>query len=379
MPRPLGWLRDERQPGKISTRIHPGDNDPGRFGENDCLRGFGYTFFVTGSRRVTIRNKEFTEPTIVPSGEKRLAWLRSNALTSKGQAWFAVAYGPFRRLSHSSQIMVPTLAPQSRYTNFLTLFSEDEALSIFERWMVYLDYRIAKEQDQEAKRVRDIGVAAIDRLLPKGVKLDGVSTEGGVHLEIQGERVPTIALSDGYRSMLALAGDLVWRLISAFPDSEDPCQEEGVVLIDELDIHLHPVWQRDITGLLKEQFPNLQFIVATHSPLVAAAAGEDALTLCFSLVKGRAVVESVADVSAMNVDRVLQSQAFGLRSPYSPETQRQLDRHDVLAANQQRTSAEEEELEHLLGFMEQARPLGGPPPPGSLEHRMERYLREKLS
>ncbi len=186
LPRPLGWLRDEGHPGKISTRIHQDDNDPGRFGEDNGLRGFGYTFFVTGSRRVNIRNKAFTEPTIVPSGEKRLAWLRQNALTSKGHGWFAVAYGPFRRLSRSSQIMVPTLAPQSRYTNFLTLFSEDEALSIFERWMVYLDYRIAKEQDQEAERVRDIGVAASG----SGAKQGAVDEAGGRAGAVEGCRNP---------------------------------------------------------------------------------------------------------------------------------------------------------------------------------------------
>ena len=92
-------------------------------------------------------------------------------------------------------------------------------------------------------------------------------------------------MSDGYRSVLALSGDLVWRLIVGFPRQEQLLVEgkEGVVLIDELDIHLHPIWQRDIALWLRKQFPKLQFIVATHSPFIAAGAGQQALMLKFSL------------------------------------------------------------------------------------------------
>lgn len=69
--------------------------------------------------------------------------------------------------------------------------------------------------------------------------------------------------------MLALAIDLLRWLILAFPNATDPMQCSGVVLIDELDAHLHPKWQRQIGQWLRLKFPNLQFIVATHSPFVA--------------------------------------------------------------------------------------------------------------
>ncbi|EDN72254.1 hypothetical protein BGS_1425 [Beggiatoa sp. SS] len=55
-------------------------------------------------------------------------------------------------------------------------------------------------------------------------------------------------------------------MLLAFPDSHNPLQEESVVLIDELDIYLHPIWQREIAVRLQEQFPHLPFLVATHSP-----------------------------------------------------------------------------------------------------------------
>jgi hypothetical protein len=378
-PRPVGWLRNEEKFGKISTRIHQGDYDPGQFGDKKVSKAFGYTFSLTGTKPVTIRKKIYTEPTIQESGEKRLTWLRQNALTSRGEGWFAVGYGAFRRLTRSSQIIVPSLEPQARFSNFTTQFNEDEPLSAFERWMVYLDYRLAKGRDEEANRQKELGVAAINKLLPSTIRFDSVTPEGRILFSTENQKVPTISLSDGYRSVLALAGDLVWRLIQAFPSSSSPLAEEGVVLIDELDIHLHPVWQRDIAGWLREQFPNLQFIVATHSPLVAAGAGEDALTLRFQISEGKTVVDRVENVASKDVNSILQSKAFGLVSPFSPQTQRKIERYDELTRKGRRRSRNEnEEHQQLLGFMAETEPFGGNPTPGSIEARLNDYIEKTL-
>jgi hypothetical protein len=381
LPRPLAWLRDENGYGTISVRIHQGDNDPGLFGGSVKVRRvFGYSFFVTGPKRLTIRNKPYSEPTIVESVEKPLSWLRQHAFISKGTGWFAAGYGAFRRLTRDNRIIIPSLEPQARFTNFATQFDEDQPLSTFERWMVYLDYRIAKDEDKdEAKRQQQIGVDAINQILPEGVEFHRVTSEGQIYFNIRGRSVPTTTLSDGYRSVLALVGDLVWRLILAFPKSENPLNEEGVAIIDELDIHLHPLWQRKIAGRLRKVFPNLQFFVATHSPLIAAGGGDDALTLRFRIEDGESIVDRVQDIASMNVDRILQSPAFDLVSPYSPETQEKIDRYDSLARKgNNRKSKEEEEFGQLSLFMEKARPFGGPPEPGSLESRMEEYLAKSL-
>jgi hypothetical protein len=150
-------------------------------------------------------------------------------------------------------------------------------------------------------------------------------------------------------------------------------------LIDELDIHLHPIWQRDIAQKLRAQFPNLQFIVATHSPWIAAGAGEDALTLKFAFVDGKTSVEKVQGISALPVDEVLQSAAFELVSPYSPQTQQKIDRYDELVGKAPRTPAEAKEWEQLSLFMREARPFDGPKRPGSLEERIDSFLAKKLA
>lgn len=75
-------------------------------------------------------------------------------------------------------------------------------------------------------------------------------------------------LSDGYRTTLAMIMDIASRMAEANPEMEDPLQTEGIILIDEVDMHLHPGWQQTIIKSLTDTFPNIQFIVTTHSPQI---------------------------------------------------------------------------------------------------------------
>ena len=355
--RPTGWLRNEDQYGRISTKIHKGPNDPGKFGEQKTRTSFGYSFLITGSKSLHIRKKLYTEPSIVENRDKILTWLRQNALTSNGKGWFGAGYGAFRRLTRSTRMIVPSVSTQERFNNFSSQFREDEPLSAFEQWLVYLDYRIAKEDNgnaAQAKRQLDLGINAINQILPEGVSFDSVTADARILFDIKGTKVSSLNLSDGYRSVLALAGDLIWRMLDHFPKSGDPLKEEGVAIIDELDIHLHPIWQRDIPRLLRAQFPNLQFIIATHRPLIAAGAGPDAVTYKIVLTKGTSTVHEVEDIALYNVDRILQSDAFGLVSSYSPQVQEQLDTYYALKRKKKRTPTEENQLQATLPFVEYA-------------------------
>ena len=73
-------------------------------------------------------------------------------------------------------------------------------------------------------------------------------------------------LSDGEKCLMAMVGDIVRRMTIASPMLPDPLQGQGVILIDELDLHLHPLLQREVVSRLVETFPNCQFIISTHSP-----------------------------------------------------------------------------------------------------------------
>lgn len=75
-------------------------------------------------------------------------------------------------------------------------------------------------------------------------------------------------LSDGEKCLLALVGDLARRLAIANPNAKNPLDGRGIVLIDEIELHLHPEWQREVIPSLVKTFPNCQFIITTHSPQV---------------------------------------------------------------------------------------------------------------
>ena len=83
--------------------------------------------------------------------------------------------------------------------------------------------------------------------------------------------VPLRQLSLGYQTMLAWVADLGWRLFAHYPNSKYPLQGPAIVLIDEIDLHMHPNWQRQIRERLTRNFPNVQFNGTAHSPLMAQA------------------------------------------------------------------------------------------------------------
>ena len=92
--------------------------------------------------------------------------------------------------------------------------------------------------------------------------------KGGISLNVS-------QMSDGEKCTMALLGDLARRLAIANPDLDNPLKGEGIVLIDEVDLHMHPSWQRKILSKLKTIFPNIQFILTTHSPIVLNEADKD--------------------------------------------------------------------------------------------------------
>lgn len=143
-------------------------------------------------------------------------------------------------------------------------------LQEFEAWM-----RAQQALSMEhlgAKRVLAAFEDAVTRFLPsyRNLRPGGKSSDRGSLLVDHGATtLPVSQLSDGERGVLALVLDLTRRLAQANPGVENPLEEAGaIVLIDEIDLHLHPQWQRQIVEKLTTTFPRCQFIVTTHSPQI---------------------------------------------------------------------------------------------------------------
>ncbi|MEH2091978.1 AAA family ATPase [Nostoc sp.] len=121
------------------------------------------------------------------------------------------------------------------------------------------DYR-----DKQLEGVRQ----AISSLIPEFFNLRVERSPLRMTVRKQGKELIVNQLSDGEKCLLAMVGDLARRLAIANPGLTEPLEGEGVVLIDEIELHLHPKWQREIIPALTRTFPNCQFIVTTHSPQV---------------------------------------------------------------------------------------------------------------
>jgi len=119
-------------------------------------------------------------------------------------------------------------------------------------------------RDKQLEAVRQ----AISSLIPEFSNLQVERSPLQMTLRKKSEKLIVNQLSDGEKCLLAMVGDLARRLAIANPGLTEPLEGEGVVLIDEIELHLHPKWQREIIPALTRTFPNCQFIVTTHSPQV---------------------------------------------------------------------------------------------------------------
>ncbi|WP_437481820.1 AAA family ATPase [Sorangium sp. So ce1014] len=130
-------------------------------------------------------------------------------------------------------------------------------------------------EDRPLKAVRDAMervVPGISRLQVQRLPFRLVALKNGAEYELD-------QLSDGERGLLAMVGDLAFRLSIAHRELPDPLQGAALVLIDEIEQHLHPSWQRLVVKSLLQAFPNCQFIVTTHSPQVLSEVPNDAVLL----------------------------------------------------------------------------------------------------
>jgi predicted ATP-binding protein involved in virulence len=155
---------------------------------------------------------------------------------------------------------------QLAYVNALQ--SNTLSLRQFADWM---RAQIELASERPASRHLVYGIkTALERFLP-GYSNLRPSTESAsrVEIDINGTTLDVRQLSDGERSVLALILDIAKRLAQANPRLDDPLTSaQAVILIDEIDLHLHPQWQRKIVGNLEKTFPSCQFIATTHSPQV---------------------------------------------------------------------------------------------------------------
>jgi predicted ATP-binding protein involved in virulence len=167
--------------------------------------------------------------------------------------------------------------------------------------------------------------------------MDRVEADGTQH-ELRIEQ-----LSEGYKIVIAMVADLAARMAEANPWMENPLGSDGIVLIDEVDLHLHPKWQRSILQDLHRVFPNVQFLVTTHSPIIVIGAANIAQIVNLNASQDDAD-EIAPYISDSNVGQVLLSNLFGMKSLQSPEWDSKIQERDQILAKQDLTTEDEARL-----------------------------------
>ena len=198
---------------------------------------------------------------------------------------------------------------------FDRLAAYDQALSgewssfrVFFEWFRERE-DLENEQRVDKPRFRDPQLRAVrraaERFLPgfKGLKV----RRSPLRMVVEKNREEMIVnqLSDGEKCTLAMVGDLARRMAIANPYMRDPLLSEGVILIDEIDLHLHPGWQRHIIPALKETFPNCQFLLSTHSPQILSHLDRNSIWL-LEQTKSGISAKRPADAYGQEAGRILE-------------------------------------------------------------------------
>ncbi len=292
---PTRWVRLGAKSGQISAQIITQDGD---------------------ARDISLAFK---------AGQGLSAMLKSNeahlkpldaALKHTARNYFTVGYGVSRRFpSPESERFQTSSSMPPRAQSVATLFRADASLRSIESWAMDLHYR---KGSSGLRVIRE----ALNAVLPE-VKFHSIDKKKRqLIFETADGRVPLAQLSDGYQSVISWYGDLLYRITEVFQDYKKPQHAHGLLMLDEVDLHLHPKWQRHVIEFLRQTLPNFQFLATTHSPLTAQQCGEGEL-----YVLKREKTDSVrlhhydAAPNLLRIDQLLVSPLFGIETGMSVAVQ----------------------------------------------------------
>jgi predicted ATPase len=319
-----GWIREGRDTAEIAVQIRVQDEDKFTTG-----RRYSDSFWA----ELELQKNGGPEVSIKP-GSKRRGNKRgplNGPWADNTAGWFAAGYGPFRRLYGASPEAQRLMSGPSRVARFATMFKEDATLLECEIWLRDLSHKSLEQRPREKRVLDQITSLLNDDFLRNDLRVERVDSDGLWLRDAAGTILSLSDMSEGYRAALALMVDMLRHMDQIYADQ--PLVENqngttivphpGLVLIDEIDAHLHPAWQREIGFWLKKRFPNVQFIVTTHSALVCQAADENGI---FHLpppgsddMPLQLNNEEYWQIVRSKVDDVYLSPAFGLTQTRSPE------------------------------------------------------------
>jgi len=243
---------------------------------------------------------------------------------SRNSSFFCVAYGAFRRVETTEDLARgggrsdTESFPRSRRT--LSVFQDSYPLTRLSNWL-------PKLRETHHDRYKEVISLLHELLGPGHVRCSEKIKEREYLFERGGALVPFPSLSDGYRGYIGWVGDLLYHMCQACPSGNKLVDFRGIVMVDEIDLLLHPRWQMNVIGTVARTLPRMQFILTSHSPLVASSLEwMNIYTLNLNTKANRATAKRLKQsIHGLDADQVLISEFFGLSTTRAREKVTKLD------------------------------------------------------
>lgn len=234
-------------------------------------------------------------------------------------AFFIVGYGASRSVEASARVdeSARKKSRLRRYERVASLFEEHVTLMPLSYWLP----EYAKSNKGRYTQVINL----INDLLPLNCQIQKTVQENENLFEMNGIVLPFRALSDGFRAYIGWIGDMLFHVCQGVATGLKLREMRGVVMVDEIDLHLHPEWQKVVVPTLAKALPNVQFIFTTHSPLVVGSLMSQNLFL-LSQEEGSTLIKRLPEhVRGKSSEQILLSPYFGLDSTRAESTSTKLN------------------------------------------------------
>ena len=339
-------------------------------------RAYAHRIIKSGKPNSTITletgRNTYTTKLFRRNGEAAVESIPSRAFEAEG--WLAIGFPPLRTVSWvrpkaaerettarpTPEDLLPVLAGEA-----------DPRLDKLKQWIVNVDYQIkdarSRKQDpqQYERLLADFFEVVTELTSDTKIKFKEVNAQTKEITVITDDgELPIEALSQGMTSLIGWVGILLQRMYEVYGTDEDPKQRYALVLMDEIDAHLHPAWQQSLVRRLSKVFPKVQFIATTHSPLIVGGMKPEQI-IRFARDEDHKVVtyKVEEEMTIGRADQILSSDLFGLESTFTLNEDLSVlmdEYHELLATD--RNPREEKRFQQLREILKARIPMVGETP-----------------
>ncbi|RWP75836.1 AAA family ATPase [Mesorhizobium sp.] len=358
------WLQNGRDSGRIEADIVSSDHDSwvGKGKTSNATIKANIAFQLHSGNGVDSAQASTLTGKVEPP--KFSGRMTDRTIWGTGTGWFSASFGPYRRFSGGDLSYDRMFYSNPRAAPHLSAFGEDVALTEALRWLQQLHVR-SLEGNELDQRVKDAIVDFVNKFdfLPHKAKIDEISSEKITIKDGDLNVVSVNQMSDGYRSILSLTFELLRQMFRQYgaetvlknlDNNLGAITLPGVVAIDEIDAHLHPAWQKRIGEWFVTRFPQVQFFVTTHSPIICQAAAKGSVwrlpTPGTTEEAGRVTGDDLNKLIYGSILDAFGTQFFGIgvtRSDASKEKLLELARLNRKSLSEQLDTSDQNKLEEL--------------------------------